>query len=232
MIGDDLVPLLAPPAGPDVGFRQGVIVAFNQSTGANTVNVGGADLDNLPILSGSESLEYAPGDVVVLIRLKSSLAILGRIVTPDTGAILAPSAVAFAADTQQDTGFALNTFSATPGANVKATATLPVPPWANRAAVLATAIVVGKQPTTPVPAGSVMTTQVTIDGQTDANKPQGWVHTENTVVSAYPSLTRVLDVTPGGTITCTVEAWASGSWGVNSSNYARIHALGMFSREA
>lgn len=226
MRGDDLVDLLRPAPDPAVGLRQGVITAFDQTTGQNTVNVAGGVLTNLPILSGSESLEYAPGDVVVLLRLRSSWCILGRIVVP--GATLAPSALSIDSFTTQGNGFTLDTFGA--GGLVKASGTLTVPPWANRAAVLALGTCVGKQPTSPPPANEFMTTHITIAGQADANKPQGWVEAANHVVFTYPSLSRVLSVAGGSTITCAVEMWASSTWGTNSSNYARLHALGTFSR--
>lgn len=231
---DDLAAVFAGLAdnGPAaVGFRQALVVAFNQGTGEGVYNLAGAILTNLPLVSSSESLEIQAGDSVVLMRLGSSFAVLGRVVTPNSANRLATSAVAFDANSQGTTNFAITTFSGTPGANVKTTATLTVPSWANQAAILASAICVGKQPTTPVPAGSVMTTQVLIDGATDPQKPQGYVSTaDNHVVLTYPSLSRVLTVAGGATITVTAEMWASGNWGTNSSNYCRLHALAMFRR--
>lgn len=93
MTSPDPFAYLAPAGAPDVGFRQGTVVAFNQSTGANTISVAGAVLTDLPVVSSSESLEITAGDVVVLMRLKSSWCILGKVVVP--GGVLASSALAF-----------------------------------------------------------------------------------------------------------------------------------------
>lgn len=84
---DDLTPLLAaqPPAG--LGYRQGVVVAWNPATAENQVDVGGTLVDNLPILNTSEALLLQPGDVVGILtagRSASSWAILGRLTIPGT----------------------------------------------------------------------------------------------------------------------------------------------------
>lgn len=86
MRSDDLAPLLAPPAGPTVGFRQGVIREWNQATAENTVEVGGALLTNLPILNTSEALLLQPGDVVGIRTVGASWYIEGRITVPGTPA--------------------------------------------------------------------------------------------------------------------------------------------------
>lgn len=67
-----------------VGYRQGVIVSWNTDDATNTVTVGGSLFTNLPILNTSEASLLAPGDVVGVISLGSSFAILGRLVVPGT----------------------------------------------------------------------------------------------------------------------------------------------------
>ncbi len=79
---DDLVPLLTPRPVPGVGLRKGVLAAYDTGTGANTVTVDGTDLIDLPRLDTGVTL--AEGDVVLLLRYRSSWAILGRIVGPST----------------------------------------------------------------------------------------------------------------------------------------------------
>lgn len=85
MLTDDLVAVLAPPpasGGTAVGFRQGIVRAWDPATAANTVEVGGATLTNLPCLNASEALLLQPGDVVSVLTAGSSWFVLGRIVIP------------------------------------------------------------------------------------------------------------------------------------------------------
>lgn len=84
MRSDDLAPLLAPSPGPAVGYRQGVIVTWNPDTAENTVSVGGALLTNLNILNTSEAAILGPGDVVGILTLPGTWAILGRLTIPGT----------------------------------------------------------------------------------------------------------------------------------------------------
>ena len=81
MRGDDLLPLLVPGRrGQALEVHKGVLDAYDSGTGENTVSVAGGTLENLPRLDTGVTL--TAGDVVVLIRLRSSWAILGRIVAP------------------------------------------------------------------------------------------------------------------------------------------------------
>jgi hypothetical protein len=84
---DDLTELLTvAPAGmtQPMGYRQGVIVTFNQLTLQNTVNVGGTILTNLPVLGVGESSLLVPGSIVGLMVVGSTWAIIGRLVVPNT----------------------------------------------------------------------------------------------------------------------------------------------------
>lgn len=84
MRSDDLVPLLAPAPGPAVGFRQGVIVTWDQATAANTVRVGNSLLTDLPILNTSEAAILQAGDVVGILTAGRTWGILGRFTIPGT----------------------------------------------------------------------------------------------------------------------------------------------------
>jgi hypothetical protein len=93
-VTDDLAALFADaPAGPsqDVRWRQGTVLTFNQATLANTVDVGGTTMTDLPLLGVAEAASLAAGSVVGLLAIESTLgtvsyAILGRLVTPNTPA--------------------------------------------------------------------------------------------------------------------------------------------------
>lgn len=79
--GDDLTMLFDPPP-PGLGFKQGVILTWNNANAANTVQVDGAILTDLPILNTSEALLLTPGSVVGILTTASSWFILGRITIP------------------------------------------------------------------------------------------------------------------------------------------------------
>lgn len=101
MRSDNLVPLLAGSnAGKGVGFRQAVIVTYNQATAENSVLVGTSLLNNLPILNTSEAAILAPGDVVGILTFGGTWGILGRFTIPGTPqAVSALSALRSQSDT-------------------------------------------------------------------------------------------------------------------------------------
>jgi hypothetical protein len=84
MRSDDLVPLLADPRNTAVGFRQGVIIAWDPDTAENQVLVGDALMTNLPILNTSEAAILAAGDVVGILTAGRTWGILGRFTIPGT----------------------------------------------------------------------------------------------------------------------------------------------------
>jgi hypothetical protein len=82
--GDDLTDLFAePPASPaqPVEYRQGIVTVWDAGTAANTVQVGGAVFDNLPVLTASVA-HIAEGSVVALVTAGPSWMILGPITDP------------------------------------------------------------------------------------------------------------------------------------------------------
>lgn len=136
--GDDLVGLLGEPPAPAVGFRQGLVTAWNANTGANTIQVGGSLLVNVPILNTGEAIALKAGHVVGLLTAGGSWFILGRI-TPSGDPNFAGASVAFA----NAEAFVQN-FTVPAAFTLRASAVLTVPPWADEAAVtcMATATVV------------------------------------------------------------------------------------------
>lgn len=98
MSADDLAPFLRPAAEPgpsqNVRYRQGTIVSFDPVTLANTVDVGGTQFTNLPLLGVSDARTLVPDAKVGLLVIESTLgttsyAINGRFVTPNTPAAAA-----------------------------------------------------------------------------------------------------------------------------------------------
>lgn len=113
----------------DTPFRQGTIVTFNTLTGANTINVAGAILTDVPLLNIGDTVNLLPNDVVVLMKMKSAWAILGRVLVPNSAAI-SSSAIA----TEAHQSFASN-FAVTTSFVTYTSFDITTPPWANRALV-------------------------------------------------------------------------------------------------
>jgi len=84
MRGDDLVPLLASGGKTGVGFRQGKVLSFNVDTGANTIEVGGAVLHNVPALNVTDAAGLQPGMIVGLLTYQGTWWIIGRVARPGT----------------------------------------------------------------------------------------------------------------------------------------------------
>lgn len=133
---DDITGLLQ--KGPDpTSFRQGRLLTFSATTGANTVLVQGGTLTNLPLLieggafnlQGDDALGAGNGNVVIIMKMRSSWAILGRVLTQGD-----PNIINSADITQglrlSTTNFPIPTVTAAP-----ITITSLVPSWANKAIV-------------------------------------------------------------------------------------------------
>jgi hypothetical protein len=82
MRSSDLAPLLAARPAPAVGMRQGTVVAWNAGTLANTIDVGGATLENVPVLDQPTNASIVPGDAVTILTLGPSWLIIGRVIVP------------------------------------------------------------------------------------------------------------------------------------------------------
>jgi hypothetical protein len=140
----DLAPLISPDLPQTVGFRQGVVVAWDQETAANTILVAGATLTNVPIINSFEALSLEAGDVVGLLTFGSTWFVLGRITVPGAGQAatalnaLSDRTVSATIPASEATASATFTALATAGPAV----TVPVPTSA-RVLVLVTARISG-----------------------------------------------------------------------------------------
>lgn len=79
---DDIAPLFVPPPVVAVGMRQGVVEAWDSGTLANTVNVAGTSMTDLPVLRSADTALIGVGDAVVLLTYGASWLVLGRVTTP------------------------------------------------------------------------------------------------------------------------------------------------------
>jgi hypothetical protein len=71
--------IIAGPGRSDVGFHQGQLVEFDNTTGTNQIRIGDTILTDVPLLGTVEAFALQPGDVVGVLRYKSQYFILGRI---------------------------------------------------------------------------------------------------------------------------------------------------------
>lgn len=74
----------APSSGPRLGpgespFLQGTVLAWDALAGTNTVRVRAGDIVNMQSMIGSESGLMRPGDSVVVAKLNTTYAVLGRL---------------------------------------------------------------------------------------------------------------------------------------------------------
>lgn len=132
MIADDIAGLFTSnPAGPapDSSLRQGFLLTFNTSTGANTVQLGTTVLTNVPLLLTGSETGLSAGNNVILMQIGNTYCILGRIATPG-GASFASASTSSVSLSNTAQNFAVGTSMAT-----IVSITIPVPTWANTAVV-------------------------------------------------------------------------------------------------
>lgn len=134
---EELAPLVVPPGDADLDFRAGTVLAWNPTTGQNTIDVGGAPLQDLPMLSIGDTVNIAVGDTVALLRYKSTMYIQGRIVQPGSG-VLATSAILPATATASAGGYSITTEL------TKVSVELTAPDWSNAVTVFATLHATGR----------------------------------------------------------------------------------------
>lgn len=214
----------------DTPFRQGTIVTFNTLTGANTINVAGAVLTNVPLLNIGDTINLLPGDVVVLMKMKSAWAILGRVIIPG-GASINASAISFASAFGSASGTGTGNVTATHV--VKTSTTIAVPAWANTVAI--TAALTGQAIQTNnvadflnstveffIPSGGTVTGQANF---AEANGLNLWASVSNTFSTTFSG------ITPGDTITIRAYFWVIGAdWVAANSNSYGINALAAFTK--
>jgi hypothetical protein len=214
---DDLVPLLGGKDPQDFGFRQGTVVSFNVYSGVGDVRVGGTVLTDVPFLSQAGQVSYMPGDAVLLVRLRSSWAIIGRFVSPGgTRAIGRYFELTGVAGQPAATNFALTTTFAT-----VTTLNIAVPAWAEVATVTTSLMLWVNNPTA---SDDFLYGQILLPGGLFTN----WV-SPNAPTGKFTSLTVVghqqLLVTPGGTLTLQGQARSgAAAWAANASNTAYLQA--------
>lgn len=227
-ISSDLSPLFDPKRPPGVQFGQGLITAWDPTTGANTVEWAGGTLTDVPILNTGEAVALRAGHVVGMLGQGLTWFIIGRI-TPIGDPNFASASVAFDAKNGLATGFSLGTTIAP-----KVSCTLDVPSWADEVAVIAVGACVLVNTYAP---GGVATADwgacvVYIDGANGPSVQSGFAALGNSSKQDIQSLTtsssRVFQPA-GSMITCELQVRSTtGAWPAHASNVAEISAMAIF----
>lgn len=102
MKSDDIVPFLSAQPPDDLGFRQGTLLAWDPSTESNTVQIAGQEFTDLPVLAVG-TIAMAVGDLIGVLRYKSTYLILGRIAPAGTGALQTRAALVIPLETSSRT---------------------------------------------------------------------------------------------------------------------------------
>lgn len=68
----------------EISFHQGRILSWSGAGGTNTIEVAGAPLEDLPVLTSAGLIALREGDVVAVLRYKNTHFVLGRIVALDS----------------------------------------------------------------------------------------------------------------------------------------------------
>lgn len=91
MKSDDIVPFLTGQPPNDLGFRQGTLLAWDPATESNTVQIATEQFTDLDVLA-TGTIAMAVGDLIGLLRYKSTYLILGKIAPAGSGALQTRSA--------------------------------------------------------------------------------------------------------------------------------------------
>jgi hypothetical protein len=222
---DDLTSLFTDPTdGTDLPFRQGVILSFDQSTGSNTVNVGGAILTDVPLLNIGDTINLVAGNIVVLMKMKSSWAILGRVITPGSASLTGYIVQTALAEGTSAAGFATTTSLAAYSISIP---TFVIPNWCNHVDVLCIA-------SASVNNSTAAKTVLTVAAQAGASVgPEQYV---NVPAGDYGTVTTTHTATVSGpglggtSFNCATLIKSSVAYTTLASNIAQTSAVALYTR--
>lgn len=76
----------------DIGYHLGVVQAYDDTTGLNSVQILGNTFDNLRVVSAGPAVSIGVGDTVIVLRYQTQYFILGRVSAPGAGSAMRPVA--------------------------------------------------------------------------------------------------------------------------------------------
>lgn len=219
----DLVSLFSTPPNPSP-LVQGVITAWDPSTGENTVVVRGAPLTNLPVFSSAGQVALAVGDVVMCAYTGNQYAILGRLINAGDASYSRPGSATVSGAVTASFGV-----TTTPTVLVSDSSSLVIPAWATRATVMVAGQVFARNTTAN---SDFLAVCVAINGTVGSTLSQGVGPVSGIIPDVMASATAIRQLsglTPGSVVTVDVRASASlGGWTANSANIASFDALAVF----
>jgi hypothetical protein len=222
---DDLTGLFAPdPAGlaPASNLLQGRLLTFNQSTGANTVQLGTTTLTNVPVLVTGTEVGLSAGNNVILMQIGNTYCILGRIATPGGTSFGSASQYQLAANNVA-TGFALTSTFAT-----LTSVSFTTPPWANTVSVLSIFAYNAKN---TFGADTDMTIRIKSDGETSSivgSEMTGYGH--NNSFNGVTVGHAIKHSVSGGYVVTVLGQGASAGWSATAQNSAYLSSIATFSK--
>lgn len=228
---DDITDLLTPAKDPGFGFRQATVVSFDSATGNCFINLAGALIGPMPILSEVSGVNLTAGDVVILLKSKSSFAILGR-VYPAGDPKLFVGAQFAEAWSNTATTFAVPVAAGT----IFTSITITPPPWSNTATITAQIVAGATNSTggagflnagTTVTGGTGLAGAGTLTGGfPSATVPAGSASQVTAIGAA--KITYTQNCAP---ITIGASVWTGGAiWASAGSNYIVLNVNPLYSK--
>ncbi len=211
------------PGPPGVGIRQGIVVSFDIFAGTSTVNVGGAILTDVPLMSTAAQVYLKAGDSVILLRNGSSWTILGRSVVP--GGIAAIGRFFELTGTYSgatSSGYALTTSFVT-----RCSLAIPIPSWAEVATITASLGSQGRNTSGVADAmqGRILYPDGNMVTMTGTSVASGGAAALTNLASCNVHGHYQMYVTPGGTLTLEGQPRTlTGGWAANGGNAAFLQA--------
>lgn len=205
-------------------FRQGTILSFNQTTGANTVSLAGAVLTNLPLLNIGDTVNLNVGDTVILMKMNNAMAILGRVIQPGAASLTGNIVATAVAEGITAGGFAVTTSSLIYAVTLP---TFVIPSWCNHIDVVCTA-------TATVNNTTATKTLLTVNAQAGASV--GVDAFTNVAAGDYGCITTTHAATftgfnpPGTSFNCAILIKASAAYALTANNQAQVSAVALYTR--
>jgi hypothetical protein len=223
VITDNLASLFAPNprgAAQEATFRVGVLLEFDNGSGANMVAIGTSQIPNLPFLLTGAEVGFESGDNVLVMILGSSLMIIGKIASVGSDAFASRSI------STQKTGGTGSGFALPTARTTLATCTLTVPPWANTASIVGHFTYSAQN---NFGSGVDILIGMQLDGD-DSGEFDGSGPSAARVSQAMGHATKHT-VAPNSLLTCNGTARCTGGFTANAGNIALINVLAIYTKE-
>jgi hypothetical protein len=222
MISEDLSALFGPvSAGPALAasYRQGTLLSFSSTDGTNTVAIGSAVLNNLPMLLTGAEVSFTAGDRVMLLVMGNTYLIVGKVATPGSAAF-ASASVSTASANATASGFALPTSNTT-----LCSTSITVPNWSNTATLSGSFTYTARN---NFGSDVDIVIGITLDGNHISHDGYGHNGSYN---ATFLANSVVHTVTPGSTLSILGTGVCSGGFTADGGNTAFLTCLALFTKQ-